>query len=106
MDSSFSRKLEQGCKHSYKRHTYSTCPATLIYLYCVLIIFQSDEDKTNFLKIIDALKRSKRGKALGVFSKDNYPGPFMDAWRAALKKEHFETVSFIFIMDQTYMLLM
>jgi nucleosome binding factor SPN SPT16 subunit len=71
-------------------------------LYYVLIIFQSDEDKTNFLKLIDALKRSKQGKALGVFSKDNYPGPFMDAWRAALKKEHFETVSFIFIMDQTH----
>jgi nucleosome binding factor SPN SPT16 subunit len=52
---------------------------------------RSDEDKTNFLKLIDALKRSKQGKTLGVFSKDNYPGPFMDAWRAALKKEHFET---------------
>jgi len=106
MDSSFNRQLLQGCKHSYKRHTYTTCPATLIYFYYVLIMFQSDEDKTNFLKLIDALKRSKQGKTLGVFSKDNYPGPFMDAWRAALKKEHFETVCFLFIMDQTHILLM
>jgi hypothetical protein len=71
-----------------------------------LIIFQSDEDKTNFQKLIDALKGSKHGKTLGVFSRDNYPGPFMDMWRAALKKEHFETVSFIFIRDQTCILLM
>jgi nucleosome binding factor SPN SPT16 subunit len=67
-----------------------------------LIIFQSDEDKTNFLKIIDALKRSKQGKTLGVFSKDNYPGPFMDAWRAALKKEHFETVSFTLVGSKSF----
>lgn len=53
---------------------------------------RSDEDKTNFQKLIDALKGSKQGKTLGVFSKDNYPGQFMDAWRAILKKEHFETV--------------
>jgi predicted lipoprotein len=57
------------------------------------IVFQNDEDKSNFQKLIDALKRSKQGKVLGVFSKDNYPGQFMDAWRAVLKKEHFETVS-------------
>ncbi|XP_069689096.1 FACT complex subunit spt16 isoform X1 [Periplaneta americana] len=53
---------------------------------------RGDEDKTNFQKLIDALKQSKQGKTLGVFSKDNYPGQFMDAWRAVLKKEHFETV--------------
>jgi nucleosome binding factor SPN SPT16 subunit len=61
-----------------------------------LIVLQNDEDKTNFQKVIDALKRSKRGKTLGVFSKDNYPGQFMDSWRAVLKKEHFDTVSSFF----------
>jgi nucleosome binding factor SPN SPT16 subunit len=60
-------------------------------------VFQSDEDKTNFQKLIDALKSSKQGKTLGVFSKDNYPGQFMDAWRAVLKKEHFDTVSLFFL---------
>lgn len=74
---------------------FSCLPCVLSYLpfnlFCVL--FQSDEDKSNFQKLIDALKHSKQGRTLGVFSKDNYPGQFMDAWRAVLKKEHFETVS-------------
>ncbi|KAJ9590632.1 hypothetical protein L9F63_016343 [Diploptera punctata] len=53
---------------------------------------RTDEDKKNFQKLIDGMKRSKKGKTLGVFSKDNYPGQFMEAWRAVLKKESFETV--------------
>jgi hypothetical protein len=39
------------------------------------------------------MKQSKKGKTLGVFLKENYPGAFMDAWRAALKNETFDTVS-------------
>lgn len=39
------------------------------------------------------MKQSKKGKTLGVFSKENYPGAFMDAWRATLKNESFDTVS-------------
>jgi len=39
------------------------------------------------------MKQSKNGKSLGVFSKENYPGAFMDAWRATLKNESFDTVS-------------
>ncbi|CAG5090888.1 Similar to dre4: FACT complex subunit spt16 (Drosophila melanogaster) [Cotesia congregata] len=46
---------------------------------------KSDEDKANFGKLIDVIKGSKKGKTLGVFSKENYPGAFMDAWRAAMK---------------------
>jgi len=38
------------------------------------------------------MKESKKGKTLGVFSKENYPGAFMDAWRATLKNESFDTV--------------
>lgn len=55
---------------------------------------QSDEDKANFAKLIEAIKGSRKGKTLGVFSKENYPGAFMDAWRAVLRKESFETVSY------------
>ncbi|KAK7862745.1 hypothetical protein R5R35_002513 [Gryllus longicercus] len=50
------------------------------------------DDQANFTILIEAMKKSKRGKTLGVFSKENYPGLFMDAWRSALKKENFETV--------------
>ncbi|XP_012522808.1 FACT complex subunit spt16 isoform X2 [Monomorium pharaonis] len=53
---------------------------------------RSDEDKANFAKLIEVMKQSKKGKTLGVFSKENYPGAFMDAWRAALKSESFDTV--------------
>ncbi|RLU21260.1 hypothetical protein DMN91_005633 [Ooceraea biroi] len=53
---------------------------------------RSDEDKANFAKLIEVIKQSKKGKTLGVFSKENYPGAFMDAWRAALKNESFDTI--------------
>lgn len=55
-------------------------------------IFKNDEDKANFAKLIEIIKQSKKGKTLGVFSKENYPGAFMDAWRATLKSESFDTV--------------
>ena len=42
--------------------------------------------------MITALKQSKKGKAVGVFPKDKFPGEFMDAWRSVFKKEAFETV--------------
>ncbi|XP_034945405.1 FACT complex subunit spt16 isoform X2 [Chelonus insularis] len=53
---------------------------------------KSDEDKANFNKLIEIIKGSKKGKTLGVFSKENYPGAFMDAWRAALKQQSFDTI--------------
>ncbi|KZC04875.1 FACT complex subunit spt16 [Dufourea novaeangliae] len=58
----------------------------------LLVRDRNDEDKGNFAKLIDIIKESKKGKTLGVFSKENYPGAFMDAWRAALKAESFDTV--------------
>lgn len=64
----------------------------LIILRFFLLIFQNDEDKANFAKLIEVIQGSKKGKTLGVFSKENYPGPFMDAWRAALKSKSFDTV--------------
>ena len=53
---------------------------------------KEDKDKRNFGKIIEALKGSKGGKQLGVFTKDKFPGSFMDLWREALKSESFEQV--------------
>ncbi|XP_076171345.1 SPT16 homolog, facilitates chromatin remodeling subunit dre4 isoform X1 [Ptiloglossa arizonensis] len=58
----------------------------------LLVRDRNDEDKGNFVKLIEVIKQSKKGKTLGVFSKENYPGAFMDAWRAALKSESFDTV--------------
>ncbi|KAK2578648.1 hypothetical protein KPH14_012137 [Odynerus spinipes] len=58
----------------------------------LLVRDRTDEDKANFAKLIDVIKHSKKGKTLGVFSKENYPGAFMDAWRASLRSESFDTV--------------
>lgn len=58
----------------------------------LLIRDRNDKDEANFKTLITAIKGSKNGKTLGVFSKENYPGEFMDLWRAALKKEEFATV--------------
>lgn len=57
-----------------------------------LISQQADADKANIAKLMEVIKSSKKGSTLGIFSKENYPGPFMDAWRKALKEENFETV--------------
>ncbi|XP_035678182.1 FACT complex subunit SPT16-like isoform X1 [Branchiostoma floridae] len=51
---------------------------------------KSDGNKANFAKLVEALKASKKGKTMGVFAKDNFPGEFMESWRAALDKGGFD----------------
>lgn len=48
---------------------------------------KDDKDKKNFAKLVQTIKDSKKGKTIGVFAKDKFPGPFMDLWRDALKPE-------------------
>lgn len=55
-------------------------------------MLQNESNKANFDKMIDALKHSKKGKRIGVFSKDKFPGEFMNSWNEALSKEGFEKV--------------
>lgn len=63
---------------------------------------KGDKDKANFQKLTAAIKESKKGKTLGEFSKDKFPGEFMDSWRGALKSGGFEKVdvsnAFAYIM--------
>ncbi|CAG5011929.1 unnamed protein product [Parnassius apollo] len=58
----------------------------------LLIRDRNDKDKENFNKLIQEIKKSKSGKTLGVFAKDNYPGEFCESWKAAMKAEKFENV--------------
>ncbi|RVE54784.1 hypothetical protein evm_000551 [Chilo suppressalis] len=58
----------------------------------LLIRDRNDKDKENFNKLIQEIKKSKSGKNLGVFAKDNYPGEFCESWKAAMKAEKFENV--------------
>lgn len=58
----------------------------------LLIRDRNDKDKENFNKLLQEIKKSKSGKTLGIFVKDNYPGEFCESWKAVLKGEKFENV--------------
>ncbi|XP_055534629.1 FACT complex subunit spt16 isoform X2 [Wyeomyia smithii] len=58
----------------------------------LLVRDKNDKDMANFEKLLDAIKSSKNGKTLGVFTKDKFPGSFCESWRAFLKDKHFENV--------------
>ncbi|XP_055626889.1 FACT complex subunit spt16 isoform X2 [Toxorhynchites rutilus septentrionalis] len=58
----------------------------------LLVRDKSDKDKANFEKLLEAIKASKNGKTLGVFTKDNFPGEFCESWRAFLKDKSFESL--------------
>lgn len=58
----------------------------------LLVRDKNDKDKANFEKLMDALKGSKGGKAVGTFTKDKFPGEFMDAWRSVFSKQEFEVM--------------
>uniref|UniRef100_A0A915IGG8 FACT complex subunit n=1 Tax=Romanomermis culicivorax TaxID=13658 RepID=A0A915IGG8_ROMCU len=58
----------------------------------LLLRDKSDKDKTNFQKIIQALKNSGKGESCGEFVKDKLTGEFGETWRDSFGKETFETV--------------
>ncbi|XP_069114488.1 LOW QUALITY PROTEIN: FACT complex subunit SPT16-like [Argopecten irradians] len=64
----------------------------------LLVRDKGDKDKANFKKLVSAIKESKKGKTVGEFSKDKFPGDFMSSWRAALKGEGFEKVDVSSVM--------
>lgn len=53
---------------------------------------RNDKDKANFDKLREVIKSSKNGKALGVFSKDGFPGEFCESWKTAIKDDNFDNV--------------
>ncbi|XP_041281097.1 FACT complex subunit SPT16-like, partial [Onychostruthus taczanowskii] len=56
----------------------------------LLVREKNESNKANFEKLIEALRGSRGGRRLGVFSKDKFPGEFMKSWNDALSKEGFE----------------
>ena len=42
---------------------------------------KTDKDAANYEKLVEAIKASKKGKTVGEFSKDKFPGEFIDGWR-------------------------
>ncbi|KAJ7313085.1 hypothetical protein JRQ81_004353 [Phrynocephalus forsythii] len=67
----------------------------------LLVREKNESNKANFDKMIDALKSSKNGKRIGVFSKDKFPGEFMNSWNDALSKEGFERVDISAVVAYT-----
>ncbi|XP_057672853.1 FACT complex subunit spt16 [Diorhabda carinulata] len=57
-----------------------------------LLVRDKDSDEAKFKVLCEAIKESKKGKTLGVFSKDNYGGSFVEGWKAVVKKQDFQTV--------------
>ncbi|XP_065094443.1 FACT complex subunit spt16-like, partial [Ochlerotatus camptorhynchus] len=58
----------------------------------LLVQDKNEKDKANFEKLLKAIKKSKDGKTLGVFFKDNFQGEFCESWRAFVKDKSFDTV--------------
>ncbi|XP_051865745.1 FACT complex subunit SPT16 [Pristis pectinata] len=58
----------------------------------LLVREKNESNKANFDKMIEAIKSSKGGKVIGVFSKDKFPGEFMKSWNDSLNKEGLEKV--------------
>ncbi|KPU77615.1 uncharacterized protein Dana_GF24952, isoform B [Drosophila ananassae] len=58
----------------------------------LLVRDRTDKDKGNFEKLIKVIQNSKKGKRLGVFIKDAYPGEFSEAWKKSLMDSKFDHV--------------
>lgn len=57
--------------------------------FCIL---QNESNKANFDKMIEAIRGSKDGKTVGVFSKDKFPGDYMKSWNDMITAEGLEKV--------------
>lgn len=57
--------------------------------FCIL---QNESNKANFDKMIEAIRGSKEGKTVGVFSKDKFPGEYMKSWNDTITAEGLEKV--------------
>ncbi|KAH8380500.1 hypothetical protein KR009_011142 [Drosophila setifemur] len=58
----------------------------------LLVRDRTDKDKGNFEKLQKAMHNSKKGKRLGVFTKDAFPGEFSEAWKKSLTESKFDHV--------------
>ncbi|KAM8709301.1 hypothetical protein ACLKA7_016154 [Drosophila subpalustris] len=58
----------------------------------LLVRDRTDKDQANFEKLIKTIQNSKKGKRLGVFTKDAFPGEFSEAWKKMLSAAKFEHV--------------
>ncbi|XP_012668988.1 FACT complex subunit SPT16 [Otolemur garnettii] len=67
----------------------------------LLIREKNESNKSSFDKMIEAIKESKSGKKIGVFSKDKFPGEFMKSWNDCLNKEGFDKIDISAVVAYT-----
>ncbi|XP_032592333.1 FACT complex subunit spt16 isoform X2 [Drosophila grimshawi] len=58
----------------------------------LLVRDRNDKDQANFEKLIKTIQDSRKGKRLGVFTKDAFPGEFSESWKKMLTAGKFEHV--------------
>uniref|UniRef100_A0A3P8R2D4 FACT complex subunit n=1 Tax=Astatotilapia calliptera TaxID=8154 RepID=A0A3P8R2D4_ASTCA len=62
---------------------------------------KNESNKANFDKMIEAIRGSKEGKTVGVFSKDKFPGEYMKSWNDTLSAEGLEKVDISAVVAYT-----
>ncbi|KAJ1079028.1 hypothetical protein K5549_013331 [Capra hircus] len=67
----------------------------------LLVREKNESNKSSFDKMIEAIKESKNGKKIGVFSKDKFPGEFMKSWNDCLNKEGFDKIDISAVVAYT-----
>ncbi|XP_023692218.2 FACT complex subunit SPT16-like [Paramormyrops kingsleyae] len=58
----------------------------------LLVREKNESNKANFEKMLEAIRSSKEGKTVGVFSKDKFPGEYMKSWNDMITAEGLEKV--------------
>ncbi|CAJ1085903.1 FACT complex subunit SPT16 [Xyrichtys novacula] len=62
---------------------------------------KNESNKANFDKMIEAIKGSREGKTVGIFSKDKFPGEYMKSWNDTLGAEGLEKVDISAVVAYT-----
>uniref|UniRef100_A0A3Q1GZB1 FACT complex subunit n=1 Tax=Acanthochromis polyacanthus TaxID=80966 RepID=A0A3Q1GZB1_9TELE len=62
---------------------------------------KNESNKANFDKMIEAIRGSREGKTVGVFSKDKFPGEYMKSWNDTITAEGLEKVDISAVVAYT-----
>lgn len=67
----------------------------------LLVREKNESNKANFDKMMEAIRGSKEGKTVGVFSKDKFPGDYMKSWNDTITAEGLEKVDISAVVAYT-----
>ncbi|XP_062305082.1 FACT complex subunit SPT16 [Osmerus eperlanus] len=67
----------------------------------LLVREKNESNKGNFEKMMEAIRGSKEGKTVGVFSKDKFPGEYMKSWNDMITAEGLEKVDISAVVAYT-----